>query len=365
MIRPLPETGEVKLRSRRYYEKSLLLPAVAPSYLATRSRPGRRKVLAGLAAALLITTLALAAWLLRDPSPRFAERRSTLARVEAGEAIVEDGSRFQSARLVASSGLAVTLTMRREVTDTGRLPLVVILGGHVTGAEAARLVGRTPGVMVAAVSYPFEGDPRPGKLTFLKQIPTIRRAFLDTPPALSLALDYLLQRPEVDRHRVEALGVSLGAPFITIAGALDARFTRVWAIHGSGGSYAPLEANMKRTIPNAAVRAVAAGVANVIIGGPRLAPENWAPHIAPRPFVMVNASDDERMPRHAVDALYASAKEPKELIWMSGGHIHADQPTIQRLVSIVMDRVVAGRASPGVRQTGTPAVSSPARVSGS
>ena len=59
----------------------------------------------------------------------------------------------------------------------------------------------------------------------------------------------------------------------------------------------------------------------------------------PRPFVMVNASDDERLPRQSVEALYAGAAEPKEIIWMSGRHIHADAETIGRLVRIVMERV--------------------------
>src|SRR5439155_7057410 len=109
-----------------------------------------------------------------------------------------------------------------------RLPLVVILGGHYTGRDAARLVGDVPGVIIAALSYPFTGDPRPSAATFLREIPKIRAAFLDTPPAVMLALDYLLARPDVDSRRVEAIGVSLGAPFMCIAGALDSRFTRVW-----------------------------------------------------------------------------------------------------------------------------------------
>ena len=122
---------------------------------------------------------------------------------------------------------------------------------------------------------------------------------------------------------------------------VDPRFTRIWALHGSGGSYAPLEASMRRTIGFAPLRAVAATIANVLISGPRLAPEKWAAGISPRPFVMVNATDDERLPRESVEALYEGAAEPKEIIWMSGRHIHADAETIQRLVGIVMARVVA------------------------
>jgi len=147
----------------------------------------------------------------------------------------------------------------------------------------------------------------------------------------------------VDRARVEAVGVSLGAPFVIIAGALDERITRVWALHGSGGSFTPLHAQMRREIPFAPLRFVAASVANLIIDGPRLDPVRWVGRISPRPFVMVNASGDERLPRSAVDALYASARDPKELIWMSGAHIRADKETITRLLDIVMSRMNSGR----------------------
>ena len=282
-------------------------------------------------------------YLVRDLEPHFQARRLGLAAAEHGVVQVLDSSVVQTVRVRDSSGLSLELTWRRHMADTGaRLPLAVVLGGHVRGKEAVRLIGDTRGIIVAAVSYPYEGDVRPSRLTFFRQIPLIRQAFLDTPPGLRLALDYLIRRDDVDPARVEAIGVSLGAPFVTIAGALDPRFTRVWAIHGSGGSFAPLEANMQRTIGFAPLRKLAAGIANVIIAGPELAPERWSPRISPRPFVMINALDDQRMPRASVEALYASAAEPKEMIWMSGTHIHGDAPTIQRLVALVLDRARAG-----------------------
>jgi hypothetical protein len=55
--------------------------------------------------------------------------------------------------------------------------------------------------------------------------------------------------------------------------------------------------------------------------------------------MMVNALDDERLPRSGVDALYAAARQPKEIVWMSGTHIHADSVTVRRLVGIVLDRM--------------------------
>jgi|SRR5687767_5617414 len=308
-----------------------------PQRRVSRSRRRVSAIIALVSAALLAM---LAAHLLRDPLPHFQARRSAFASAVEGDSIVDPNYILTPVRVTATSGLAVDLMFRRPRADSGaRLPLAVILGGHYTGRKAVDLLGDTPGVAVAALSYPFTGDPRPDALTFLREIPKIRGAFLDTPPAVMLALDYLWRQPGIDTTRVEAIGVSLGAPFMTIAGALDERLSRVWVLHGSGGSYVPLEANMKRNIPIAPVRALAAGIANVIINGPNLDPVHWVDRIAPRPFMMVNASDDERLPRRAVDALYASAREPKEIVWMSGRHVHSDRETIQRLVGIVMSRM--------------------------
>ena len=296
-----------------------------------------------LASTVVLAVMALGAgYLLRDPLPHFLERRSALARVEEGEVTVEEGYRLQPVRIVASSGLAVDMMLKRAVADSGRrLPLVVVLGGHHTGLRAARLLPDTRGTVVAALSYPFTGDPRPDAATFLREIPKIRQAFLDTPPALMLALDYLMRSPDVDTTRVEAVGVSLGAPFVCIAGALDPRYTRVWAVHGSGGSYRPLEMNMRRTIRLAPVRAVAAAIANVIIAGPRLDPARWVGRIAPRPFMMVNAAADERLPRREIDRLFASAREPKEFVSMPGGHVRSNAAVIGELAAIVLARVRA------------------------
>lgn len=298
-----------------------------------------------LALGLLVITMVTggtAAYLVRDPLPHFVERHSAIASATSGASVVEGDFTLTPVRLTAQSGLAVDLVVRRAIADRGALlPLAIILGGPYTGRDAARLVGDTRGVVVAAISYPFTGDPRPDAATFLREVPKIRAAFLDTPPAIMLALDHLLRLPGVDPSHVEAIGVSLGAPFVCVAGAIDTRITRVWAVHGSGGSYRPLEANMRRTIRVMPLRVVAAAIATVIIAGPRLDPVRWVARIAPRPFMMINAIDDERLPRSAVDALYRAAREPKEQIWMTGVHVHGDSATIARIAEIVMPRIRA------------------------
>jgi dienelactone hydrolase len=299
---------------------------------------------------LLVLGAAGVAYLLRDPTPRFLERRSRLASWVEGppERVGDDW--LQSVHLVATSGLQVDLLLKRPARDdsaailpdaAGRRPTFLVLGGYKRGREAAKLIPDTRGAVVAALSYPFRGDVNVRGLAVLRAAPAIRDAVLDTPPALLLAADYLTRRPDVDPTRLEVVGVSFGAPFACIAGALDPRFARVWAIHGSGESFAPLELNMRKAIPVAAARLPLAALANVVIAGPRLAPERWVGGIAPRPFVMINAERDERMPRAAVERLYASAREPKELTWVAGGHVRPTPEVVRGLVDLVFTRALA------------------------
>jgi hypothetical protein len=193
--------------------------------------------------------------------------------------------------------------------------------------------------MAVALSYPYAGDPKPKGAGVIRAIPQIRQALFDTPAALMLALDDLLARPDVDSSQVEAIGISLGVPFVVIAGALDKRVTRVWALHGSGGFFTPLEHSLRQFISVAPARVAAAALGTLAASGPRMAAERWVARISPRPFIMINAADDERLPRSAVLSLFAAAREPKELIWLPGAHVTSDTDVVRPLVAMVMARI--------------------------
>jgi hypothetical protein len=52
---------------------------------------------------------------------------------------------------------------------------------------------------------------------------------------------------------------------------------------------------------------------------------------------MINAEGDERLPREAVEALYAAAHAPKQLIWLPGPHVQVNrQYVVQALVDTVL-----------------------------
>ena len=315
--------------------------------------PVRRRARRRYALLATIVVCALAAvGLTRDPTPYFLERRSHLVSWTETPAELVDGHWVHTARLVAASGLAVELAVKRPAAlapgEPKQRQSVIVLGGHRTGRDAIKLIPDTRGTVVVALAYPYAGEHRlKGVVPVLRHVPMIRRAIRDTPPALMVAMDYLSRQPYVDPRRVEAAGVSLGVPFVCIAGALDQRFSRIWAIHGSGESFTPLEHNMRRTIPFAPLRVPAAALATLLIGGSQLAPERWVERIAPRHFVMINAVDDEKLPRRSVDVLYERAREPKEITWIPGTHVRAREEQVRGLVNMVLDRMLADAPGAG------------------
>jgi dienelactone hydrolase len=302
---------------------------------------------------LVVIAVGASAYLLRDQRPRIERRRAHILSATSTEGTSDSMHRVDLVRLRSTSGLEVELAVKRPVsgagaeTDMVARPLVILLGGHRTGRNAVHLINDTRGTVVAALSYPYKGNHRVKGLAIVRDVPAIRTAILDTPAALMLALDYLIDQPYVDRERVEAVGVSLGAPFVTIAGAIDQRIARVWSVHGAGGVYAPLEYNLRRQLGSRIVSIPIAGIGSMLISGPRLAPEKWAADIAPRPLVMINAIDDDRIPRASITQLYESARDPKEMIWVKGGHVRSEAEAVRPLVALVLDRILAAPLAPG------------------
>lgn len=303
-------------------------------------------------AGVVILGLALSAgvasaYLLRDQRPRIERRRAHILSATSTPTTSDSMHLVELVLLRSASGLEVELAVKRPAGGAGAdadavaRPLVILLGGHRTGRDAVHLIDDTRGTVVAALSYPYAGNHRAKGWAIVREVPAIRTAILDTPAALMLALDYLVAQPYVDRGRVEAVGVSLGAPFVTIAGALDQRISRVWVVHGSGGAFTPLEFNLRRQLGSRAASVPIAGLASMLISGPRLAPERWVADIAPRPLVMINAIDDERLPRASIARLYGSASEPKEMIWVTGGHVRSEAEAVRPLVSLVLDRMLS------------------------
>jgi hypothetical protein len=285
------------------------------------------------------------AWLLDHLRPRhahFESRRGTLASAQVTVDPRElDGFVSESARIASDTGLVVSLRVLRPDRSDAPRPLIVLLAGRRTGSDAVGLVGHPGSVAIAALDYPYDG---PEKLRGVRQtvdaLPAIQMALLDTPPAVSLALDWLIAQPWVDPERVELVGASLGAPFAAVAGALDPRFRRVWLIHGGADNQAWLAGALRNKIENPTLREAAAGTIVLLAHGASFDTRMWVARISPRPVVVIGARDDESLSRENIEDLYNAAGEPKTLIWSDGGHVTRHRTDVVRqLLSIVRENM--------------------------
>ncbi|MBI2497524.1 MAG: hypothetical protein HYV75_06270 [Opitutae bacterium] len=293
---------------------------------------------------LLVLIVAAAGWLAMQARPKhgyFETRRAAMTAFKAEPVRIETGGFVsQAVRVHGDNGLKVDLRVLRPGDATVRRPLVVLLGGHRTGRDAVDLLGAPDPLVVAALDYPYDGPERPrGWRQSLATIRPARRALLETPPAVWLALDWLVAQPWVDPARVELVGVSLGVPFAAVAGALEPRFGRVWLIHGGAGNREWIEHNLAARVKSDRLRRVTGWLVYLLAHGPTLEPEYWAPRIAPRPVIIIGAREDRRLPSPLVERLHTAAGRPKELIWIEGGHVDRRPEAVRRLLETVRARL--------------------------
>lgn len=310
-----------------------------------KTRSGVRRFV--LVAAGLIFAVAALYWLELAIPKRdyFIERRGTLVTVDITEAS-SDGVVQKLVRLESSSGLRVNMRVVRPETAPGQtLPIIIVMGGEGTGKDAVDLVGVPEGVAYLALDYPYEGDQELDAFwESLAAIPGIQQAFLDSPPAMSLALDWALQQDWVDSNNVELVGASLGVPFTAVAGALDTRFTRVWLLHG-GAKNVPWVMHVgRRYVENEFLRGLLARGALLLVYGNSFEALHWIPEIAPRPLVIVAARDDDFVPPEAQQPFVeaAEASEHIEIVWTEGRHIRPTRrEELQQLLDVVLSRIDA------------------------
>jgi hypothetical protein len=275
----------------------------------------------------------------RGSAEDYRARVGSVRHVALGVLVDERGGFVsQEVQLTSDTGLRVNLKVLRPAGESSeRRPLAVMLGGHRTGRDAVRLIGSPGPLTVAALDYPYDGPERVrGWRQGLAVLGPARQALHDTPAAVLLATEWLLQQDWVDPQRVELVGVSLGVPFATMAGAMEPRFRRVWLIHGGADLEAWITHNLARSVPAPTLRRICGWAIHRLAGASRLEPEFWVPQISPRPVIVVGARNDRRLPRELVERLARAARAPVQLHWTEGDHVDRQPDTIRQLVELVL-----------------------------
>jgi len=275
--------------------------------------------------ALLIATITGLTWLRWEShQPRedwFDARRGNIEDVTVADSVTADGQLSAFVTLRSDSGLAISFRVIRYRSDQP-LPVLLVLGGHRTGSDAVDLFGNVGQRAVVALDYPYDGPEKvKGIGAVVKTIPLARQAFLDTPPAVSLVLDWLLEEPWVDSGQLIIVGASLGVPFAAIAAARDARISGAILVHGAADNRLWLETQVARRIDIKFLHRPLGTILYWLAYGPVLNTPQRIAQISPRPVLIIGARNDERTPAGQTELLFAAAREPKLLRWTDGRHI--------------------------------------------
>lgn len=275
---------------------------------------------------LLLLMAAVLVWLRWDAGqPRdewFAERHGEMRSAAVERIPAAPGLSAASVRLASDSGLEVFLRVVRQAAVGEPVPVLLVLGGHRTGSAAVELFGDVGDHAVVALDYPYHGKERVrGLLETVQTIPLVRKAFLDTPPAVSLVLDWLHDQSWVDTSQILMVGASLGVPFAATAAARDERLSGLLLVHGALDNRLWLEKNLARRMDAGFLLPAAATLLHWLVYGPLFDTQEHVAAISPRPVLVIGARQDERTPEGQTELLFEAAREPKKLRWTEGLHI--------------------------------------------
>jgi len=142
------------------------------------------------------------------------------------------------------------------------------------------------------------------------------------------AVDYVASRRDVDRRRIGALGLSLGAAVTIMAAARDDRIRAVVddssfsdaqsAIGSAFGAFTHLP-SMPFALPTVAIAEWRAGVSLATVR-----PVAVVGRISPRPILIIHGLADTFIPPVNSQRIYAAAGRPKSVWWVPGaGHTGA------------------------------------------
>ena len=292
-----------------------------------------RAVLMYLALVAVLSTSLSLTWLRWESSrPKddwFSERQGQIETVATDVSATNQGQRSESIQLTSDTGLRVSFRVVRNVETDDPLPVLVVLGGHRTGSDAVDLFGKVGGRSIVGVDYPYAGpDKVKGAIPIARAIPLARQGFLDTVPAASLALDWLVKQPWVDEKRVILIGASLGVPFAATIASRDRRVTGLILVHGAADNRLWLEAQVARRIDTEFLHYPLATILYWLAYGPVFDTSKYVATVSPRPVLIVGARNDERMPAGQTELLFDAARNPKRLRYTEGQHIQPNRKEI-------------------------------------
>ncbi|KPJ61459.1 MAG: hypothetical protein AMJ46_01890 [Latescibacteria bacterium DG_63] len=269
----------------------------------------------------------------RDCRSDFVGRKGQLTSVK--EVLVEDRSTDSliHVQLEDETGIEVQGYLSIPSSTAGPYPALVIIGGVRTGKRTLDYIENTYDLALLALDYPYQGkDGKLGWWEFLKKVPDMRRAIMNTVPAVMLSVDYLEGRRDIDRDRIVLIGGSVGALVAPAIAASDPRISAVALLFGAGDLRSLLRANTSMPEPIASI----VSWTGAILVSP-VEPLKYIDRISPRPLFMLNGTNDARMPPRCSRLLHEKAKPPKTVKWIPTEHVHVSSKEFRDKVRLELE----------------------------
>lgn len=230
----------------------------------------------------------------------------------------------------STSGVRVTAVLSQQTGPASRSrPAIIFLHGGVPAGKEGTLpmagVLARAGWTVLSIDLPYFGERKTGFLTTFSEEEKHQKLY-NQPSAylswvtqiakdVSRSYDLLVAERGVDPRRVALLGSSRGAMVGSIVAGIDKRLAAVVLLFG-----AHFDAFETGHLPAAC-------------------PANYIGRIAPRPLLMINATQDSDMIRDvAVEPLFKIAKQPKQIIWTDGGHMFMTEEHRASIIQWLRDK---------------------------
>lgn len=290
---------------------------------------------------ILIITAYVYVPVFSDPTKRYLERKGTIESSIVNKEWLAQDSLYSDITINSNSNLQVKLLVRRPAQQQLKpLPVALLLGGLETGYKSCELIPTIKQVICASLSYPGYTPKRYSGENFFYKIHDLQRAVKDTPPAVGLATEYLIQQNYTNIEHLEYVGVSLGAFFISIPAVMDSRIARVWIVQGGAKPITIIKHNFLKHVDSERVGTIFSHLIGYAIGAQHIDPVKWVDKISPRKVIFVNSKHDEALPLSTVEALHQAALQPKEVIWTKGQHVTSSRKdVIAQLSHIVLSRI--------------------------
>ncbi len=265
----------------------------------------------------------------RDYSEVLAAAKGSLVESKVLEKNIIGENTYKALEFVGSKGTRVSARIKIPSDYPRPLPAIIVLGGLRTGQNTIDYLQDHKALIILALDYPYRG-PREdlGLIEFTLALPAMRRAVLETVPAVMLGMDYLLSRNDVDRERVVLAGGSLGALFVPAAMAADERIDAAAILFGAADIERLVSHDLDLPFP---ISRVAGWLCAVLVSP--VEPVKYVGRISPRPLFILNGREDPRIPAECARVLNEKAGNPKTVKWVDGGHLNVRSKEFKNLVA--------------------------------